>query len=252
MCQSSGAVWKCPGGRRGLPGPNGPYGLCGRKATLNLNSACQSSGAVWKCPGGRRGLPGPNGPYGLCGRKATLNLNSACQSSGAVWKCPGGRRGLPGPNGPYGLCGRKATQNLNSVCRSSGAVWKCPGGRPGPPSPSLKSPDGFCGRKAALKRENGPRLALRVLHLARSGLSYWHCPVHPHKRVSQSVATWTSHTVGIDFHLPLQEGGGGGGKETSRWAKQVERWIERCLIWFILKHPVSHDGCTSCTREDGF
>ena len=26
--------------------------------------------------GGRPGLPVPNSPYGLCGRKATLNLNS--------------------------------------------------------------------------------------------------------------------------------------------------------------------------------
>ena len=40
--------------------------------------------------GGRHGLPVPNSPYGLCGRKATLNsitdLNrsSPTQSSGAV------------------------------------------------------------------------------------------------------------------------------------------------------------------------
>ena len=33
---------------------------------------------VASCPG----LPVPNGPYGLCGRKATLN--NTCQSSGAV------------------------------------------------------------------------------------------------------------------------------------------------------------------------
>ena len=32
-----------PRGRPGLPVPNSPYGLCGRKATLNLN---QSLGAV--------------------------------------------------------------------------------------------------------------------------------------------------------------------------------------------------------------
>ena len=30
LCESSG-------GRPGLPVPNGPYGLCGRKATLNLD-----------------------------------------------------------------------------------------------------------------------------------------------------------------------------------------------------------------------
>ena len=36
--------------------------------------------------GGRPGLPVPNSPYDLCGRKATLNLNSYKQNSGAVWK----------------------------------------------------------------------------------------------------------------------------------------------------------------------
>ena len=35
--------------------------------------------------GGRPGFPVPNSPYGLCGRKATLNSNCIlCQSSGAV------------------------------------------------------------------------------------------------------------------------------------------------------------------------
>ena len=34
--------------------------------------------------GGRPGLPAPNSPYGLCRRKATLNL--VPQSSGTVWK----------------------------------------------------------------------------------------------------------------------------------------------------------------------
>ena len=29
---------------------------------------------VCESGGGRSGLPGPNSPYGLCGRKATLNL----------------------------------------------------------------------------------------------------------------------------------------------------------------------------------
>ena len=93
-------------GRPGLPVTDHPYGLCGRKATLNLNSDTQRSGAVctvsvdvmqhWtqtlRAPelsgsrSGRPGLPVPNIPYGLCGRKATLNLNSDTQSSGAVWK----------------------------------------------------------------------------------------------------------------------------------------------------------------------
>ena len=50
------------GGRPGLPVPNSPaYGLCGRKATLNLNSyraqeLCENRG----------GHPGLNSPYGLC------------------------------------------------------------------------------------------------------------------------------------------------------------------------------------------
>ena len=29
--------------------------------------------------GGRPGLPVPNGPYGLCGRRATLNLNNVSE-----------------------------------------------------------------------------------------------------------------------------------------------------------------------------
>ena len=39
------------GGRPGLPVPNSPYGICGRKATLNrAQELCES-------PGGRPGLP---------------------------------------------------------------------------------------------------------------------------------------------------------------------------------------------------
>ena len=48
---------------------NSPYGLCGRKATLNSlvrgQELCESRG-------GRPGLPVLNSPYGLCGHKATL------------------------------------------------------------------------------------------------------------------------------------------------------------------------------------
>ena len=46
-----------------------------RKGFLQL-SALQSSGAVCESGGGRPGLPIPDSPYGLCGRKATLTLNS--------------------------------------------------------------------------------------------------------------------------------------------------------------------------------
>ena len=67
------------GGRSGLSVPNSPYGLSGRKATLNLNSSdTQSSGAARKSR-----LPVPNSPCGLCGRKATLNLNSTVVSRAA-------------------------------------------------------------------------------------------------------------------------------------------------------------------------
>ena len=55
------------GGRPGLRVPNGPYGLCDRKATLKnrAQELCESLG-------GRAGLHVPNSPYGLCGRQATL------------------------------------------------------------------------------------------------------------------------------------------------------------------------------------
>ena len=60
------------GGRPGLPVPNSPYGLCGRKATFNsLNSFPNRAQEL--CP---------NSPYGLCGRKATLNLSVSLQP---VW-----------------------------------------------------------------------------------------------------------------------------------------------------------------------
>ena len=41
------------GGHPGLPVPNSPYGLCGRKATLKL--LCENRGS-------RPGLPVPNSP----------------------------------------------------------------------------------------------------------------------------------------------------------------------------------------------
>ena len=58
LCESGG-------GRPGLPVPNSPYGLRGRKATLEnrAQELCESRG-------GRPGLPG------LRGRKATVNLNT--------------------------------------------------------------------------------------------------------------------------------------------------------------------------------
>ena len=61
------------GGRPGLPVPNSPYGLCGRKATVNTQFG-QSSGAVRKSRWPSWSPPVPSSPYGLNGRKATLDL----------------------------------------------------------------------------------------------------------------------------------------------------------------------------------
>ena len=73
MCESRG-------GRPGLPVPNNPYGLCGRKATLSLNSlSLVRSQELCESRGGRPGLPVPNSPYGLCGRKASLNWSTSIQ-----------------------------------------------------------------------------------------------------------------------------------------------------------------------------
>ena len=67
---------KSRGGRPGLPVPNSPYGLRGRKTTLNsLNSSSNRAQELCESRGGRRGLPVPNSPYGLCGRRTTLNWN---------------------------------------------------------------------------------------------------------------------------------------------------------------------------------
>ena len=50
------------------------------------------------------GLPVPNSPYGLCGRKTTLNSNSRTSKAQELRESHGGRPELPIPNSPYGLC----------------------------------------------------------------------------------------------------------------------------------------------------
>ena len=57
----------------GSPSSNRAYGLCERKATLNLLSVRAQE--LCESRGGRPGLPvlNSNSPYGLCGRNATLN-----------------------------------------------------------------------------------------------------------------------------------------------------------------------------------
>ena len=47
---------------------------------------------------GRPGLPVPNSPYGLCGRKA--KLNSLCDRTQEPCESQGGRPGLTVPNSP--------------------------------------------------------------------------------------------------------------------------------------------------------
>ena len=60
----------------------------------------------------------PNSPYGLCGRKATLEeektakrreLRSCVKVEVAVL-------GSPVPNKPYGLCGRTKSTNASTLC----------------------------------------------------------------------------------------------------------------------------------------
>ena len=74
------------GGRPGLLVPNSPYGLCGRKATLNCQELCESRG-------GHPGLLVPNSPYGLCGRNARVedekdHAKRLCAAhDGAKYRC---------------------------------------------------------------------------------------------------------------------------------------------------------------------
>ena len=59
----------------GFPLCNNPYGLCGRKATLNdrTNVWVSKLRNCVKVEVDVPGFPLCNSPYGLCGRKATLN-----------------------------------------------------------------------------------------------------------------------------------------------------------------------------------
>ena len=84
LCESRGG---CPG----LHVPvSHRYGLYGRETTLNSNCrGIQSPGAVCESRGGRPGLPVHYRPYGLRGRKVTLNFSTSqlrtqelCESEG--------------------------------------------------------------------------------------------------------------------------------------------------------------------------
>ena len=71
------------GGRPGFPVPDSPYGLCGRKATLNLNSELGSCVKVEMAVLGSLSLtvlmvdPVPSKPCGFCGREASCLLTSS-------------------------------------------------------------------------------------------------------------------------------------------------------------------------------
>ena len=90
----------------GLPVPNSPYGLCGRKAKSNIISEFRSCVKVE--------VDISNSPYGLCGRKATSEFRSCVKVEVDV------------SNSPYGLCGRKAKSNIISEFRSCVKVLGSP------------------------------------------------------------------------------------------------------------------------------
>ena len=71
LCYTAQELYKSRGGLPGLAVPNSPHGLCGHKATLNLNYHVRAQ-ELCEGRGGRPGLPVRNSPYGLCGRKTTL------------------------------------------------------------------------------------------------------------------------------------------------------------------------------------
>ena len=60
---------------------------------LGVQELCESRG-------GRPGLPVPNSPYGLCGRKAALNLEQSDRVQ-ELCENRGGRPGFPIPSSPY-------------------------------------------------------------------------------------------------------------------------------------------------------
>ena len=111
----------CESGRSrpGLPVPNNPYGLCGRKATFNLNWSNRVQ-EVCESGGGRPGLPVPNSPYGLCGRKTTLNSNLVVHRAKRTCATPTRVR-VPG-------AARAFSPRLNFQCRLSYGVRSAPVG----------------------------------------------------------------------------------------------------------------------------
>ena len=71
-----------------------PYGIWGRKATLNFNRTCVKVDVDVL---GSLSLM-HNGPYGLCGHKTVLNFNRSCV------KVEVDALGSPVHNSPYRFC----------------------------------------------------------------------------------------------------------------------------------------------------
>ena len=75
-------VCESRGGRPGLPVASSPYGLCGRKATLNYEFRAQE---LCENRGGRPRLPVANSPYGLYGPKAARKVNLKDRPEDGSW-----------------------------------------------------------------------------------------------------------------------------------------------------------------------
>ena len=99
--------------------PNSPYGLCGRKSTLNLNYG--KSRKHWGFVNFEVAVP--SSPYNLYGRKATLNLNysESRNHMGFV------NFEVAVTNSSYSLCGRKQHQSSGAVSK-----WRWPSWAPRP------------------------------------------------------------------------------------------------------------------------
>ena len=65
-----------------------------------LPSAHRRAQELCESRGGRPGLPVPNSPDGLCGRKETLNFTEKVRVQ-ELCESRGGRPGLPVPNRPF-------------------------------------------------------------------------------------------------------------------------------------------------------
>ena len=93
--------------------PNSPYGLCGRKATLNLKALRTEFRSFVKVEMGALVTPSL---LCLCGRKATLhvNLKVLCSEFRSCVKVGVAVLVSPSLMVRYGLCGRKATLSMKA------------------------------------------------------------------------------------------------------------------------------------------